>query len=66
MTTTPKPRPEVLELCRSCLMAEMRVTANGISTGVWRYAKTTKVVASPELKCSNCERRPKFQLTRTP
>lgn len=60
----PKPQPEVMSLCRTCLMAELRVAASGISTGVWTKATLSKltIIGVP---CIRCDRRAKHQLTLT-
>lgn len=59
-----KQQPEVLALCRTCLMAELRVAANGISSGVWTSATLSKltIIGVP---CIRCDRRAKHQLTLT-
>lgn len=60
---TKQPEVHVQSLCRACLMAQLRVAANGISTGVWHTATISKVPLVG-IACSVCQtKRAKHQLT---
>ena len=58
-----KPTTFTRALCRSCLLREMRVAANAISTGVWLQATLTGCAPT---SCSSCHKpKAKHQLTLT-